>query len=1256
MATIEEYKDALLQANKDNNIQAAELLASKINEQQTPTAYVNPDKAGIEKIPYVGPILRPLAQPFYEAAATANIALVEGPGFIADVIGNLYGSVDVYTNDKINAKYNKQYKDDLNQLATSVNKLKAEGREVDDRYYDAILKLDELQGSGISFADASKRAGDWSEAFVQENLKDGILNKDFTNKVIDTLVEDSDTNKKVKNIIEDGLEKYKQSEYAPSANTLMNETFIGNTLKFFNAAVMEPAKFVLDAAGVPPDTSEAIVSAVTLRAGPLIGKGNKWAKDKTGYSSLVKKVYGTTDKVKTERIITKKQSEIDKLRGEGAGLFTENYNVVKKLESELKLIKESANQVQYDLLGNVKGYKKEYSKLFEMSDMDLFDNFSSGKLINFKTNYLQDMKKALTNTPEGLDGFKRFTQWSAKDAFKAGRTAQMNVIEGMQNLFGKTNGFGPKRSMSEKTINEYNQVIDVMEGTLPGSLRTKFTENQKTLETVINRFQKEQVQAVKYLQKRGLLKDFDINEKFFPRRLSLEKPGIMKNFFGDPFKIKYGDLAPREKSITADRIYYKAVDQATGRKVFFTVAEAVNPKQANKSNLPGQPIIAVNSSTAIGGGRFNKKQEAPGDSNSPNSLLAGELTLAAKNLNNGEGVRRAGDVIPAPTGPISKSLRLGDLKVEQVSRKEFSEVFKRELTTDPLLAMLDSLSEMRQMIRLDQYQRQLLKTSFGQRNIADITRAAERMAVQNQKMYDPKFPNKNIATTNKEFINNASRDVGVNQLSDLKLDVMEAGLTRFSGKKFSRRVASIIEDNFRPFEKSYLGRVSDALVKNMMLNPIPHMHNELIHFYSTKGFFGSLNPKKTKWAEDYKWAYEQVLNRTPEFVKLIEGGASSMSVNVMNTTAWGKIMQQGTDTFWKSNENTLGKSKKAYSAMHKASKGYANISEFAQYSMWTMRDVLYMQLVKQKMRGKNADGSPVTMQQAAKLVELHMPTYRLPETVGPESLLGYKITRNISKALQNPDWVIFARYKHGMVSSGLNTAKDILSGLDPILSRTGKAGSLVQQTLGYKDIALGRSKSKQFADGIDSGLALGTAMYMLYPMMDALYEELFDGDEVKIRRAGILHVLETAHDVTTQNKDLQSLRQVLLTINPALMFAYEVMMNETIYNGLPVYDFNDVTGSGNIEDFGKDLGTKVLQTIPQLSNILNAQDDYEEFDLDKALGRQFDAKIKTPNQTRKAAERKARLTVKNLNEAIDEGKDLGPYLEEYWKTEPYFAD
>ena len=122
------------------------------------------------------------------------------------------------------------------------------------------------------------------------------------------------------------------------------------------------------------------------------------------------------------------------------------------------------------------------------------------------------------------------------------------------------------------------------------------------------------------------------------------------------------------------------------------------------------------------------------------------------------------------------------------------------------------------------------------------------------------------------------------------------------------------------------------------------------------------------------------------------------------------------------------------------------------------------------------------------------------------------------------------------------------------------------------------------------------------------------------------------------------------------MLAYELMMNETMYNGMSIYDINDLTGSGNIEDFASDIGTKLLQTVPQVSTLIHAKDDYEEFDLDKALGRQFDAKIKTPKQSRTAAKRKARLQIQQLNEAIKEGKDLEPYLRDYWENSPYWAD
>ena len=302
------------------------------------------------------------------------------------------------------------------------------------------------------------------------------------------------------------------------------------------------------------------------------------------------------------------------------------------------------------------------------------------------------------------------------------------------------------------------------------------------------------------------------------------------------------------------------------------------------------------------------------------------------------------------------------------------------------------------------------------------------------------------------------------------------------------------------------------------------------------------------------------------------------------------------------------------------------------------------------------------MFQAAKEVELHMPTYRLPETIGPEGVLGYKITRKIAQVLSNPEIVIFARYKHGMVSSGMNTGKDMLAALDPILSNTGRPGKFVKDKIGYGDITLGRTQknmfglTKQVTDGLNSGLALGTAMYMLYPMMDGLYQALFDGDELKLRRAGILHVAETVYKVGTEESQLHNLRQVLLTINPTLQLAYELMMNQTIYNDQAIYDLNDLAGSGNIEDFIADVSIKLRDSVPQASNLINAYDEGEDFSGDKWLSKQLDAKTKSHRQLLKKQQRAAKEALKDLNKAIADGEqDLVPYLEDYWRVQPYWS-
>ena len=382
----------------------------------------------------------------------------------------------------------------------------------------------------------------------------------------------------------------------------------------------------------------------------------------------------------------------------------------------------------------------------------------------------------------------------------------------------------------------------------------------------------------------------------------------------------------------------------------------------------------------------------------------------------------------------------------------------------------------------------------------------------------------------------------------------------------------------------------------------------------------------TQWTKDTKWAHDQVLNRSPLYLRLIQKGMSSMSMNVINTRTWSNLQEINAKQFKKETGGKENyKDSKAYiNSVLGLSKGYAKVSEFAQYSMWTSRDVMFMQAVKQKAdlilkkqtkaweksgkKGPQPKESDALYMEAVKEVETHMPTYRLPETVGPEGILGYEITRKLSQLLQNPEIIIFSRYKHGMVSSGLNTIRDLSAILDPVLSRTGKAGKFVSDKLGYKEIQMHRSLKKQALDGLEAGGALAMSLYMIYPMMDALFQVLFDSDELRWRRAGINHVIEVGGHVFRGEKGMDSLRQVLMTINPALQLSFELMMNTNVYSGQNIVDYNDLLGDGDIGQFGSDLLDKGKSSIPQISNLMRAEDENEEASLRKWSTGQLDLK------------------------------------------------
>ena len=1251
MASLSEIQEALTNADAAGRTEDANKLADLYIKMQNETPKTNPNEAGVENLfgddngilGDVGNVgARVLAQPAYEGLVTANVA-AEAPAFVAGPLTQIWNSVDYYFDDDFNDVYKEQNLKDRTLLADEISK-KIENNEPYPTEWNTILKnLDDTKDDGISYAESSKLAGIKRDEVVKDMFEKGVLLDGAVNNSIESLVEDPEQQKQTKAIFEKLKKDIEESDVIPSAETAFNETITGNMLKGFGYLIEGVAEG-LNAAGLPEETAQSLTELASLFLGRPFSKLNAKAKEVTQYTpirnriaSTAQKVFWQTDKRKGQQAITKSELNLQKMKDKGASKES-----IEKAEIKLDEFKKSINNSQYGILENAKMVKAWDGKMFTKEDLDAFNVYNFDKMNN-PNSTVRKRDRTVPDTKEGLDTFKDSNLQVSKSNYKADLTAGEVLATRIGNLFGAENGWGKDRTFNKKTEQQYFEVQDVLEGTLPISRIKKFTEPQKQLYQVQKTLMKEHTKLTKKQQKLGILPKFEINDKFMPREWAAEKAGIISNFIGDYYKVRQGDLPARIPKSLNPRTYFKLEGTKGNNPLYITLGE----------NGSGKPIIIVNTAKPGKGGRQDKRSYEPKEDGNYYNKLAYQLTEANKQLD-GTGLKNVGDKLFPKTKDFN-AMDLGELTLRDVSSKEIRAVYPKEQVLDTLAALSRSVIEKRQSVSQAAWQKDIMKSAFGKTNFKMVTEYADRVQKDKQNMYDPRYPNKNRTESDRQKEINKGDDVNIGQLTSLKFDTDAAGLKGWGDMKVSRRVGDILQDSYREFNKSILGSISDALVKNMMLNPIPHMHNELIHYYSTSGVsksFGSLFTTKgrKRWAEQGEWAMKQVMERTPEYQQLIRDGASSMSVNVRNTNAWTKVMQQGTETFWR--KEPKGWKIPGKDGLHKISKGYANISNYAQYSMWSMRDVLYMHLVKQKM-----DKQGIPMLQAAKQVELHMPSYRLPETVGSESALGYKITRHISRALQNPDWIIFARYKHGMVSSGINTAKDLTALLDPVLTRTGKVGSKVKDVLGYQDIALGRSKKQQALDGMDSGLALGTAMYMIYPMMDALYDVLFDGDEVKMRRAGILHVLETMGKVKSQETGYQSLKQVLLTINPALMLVYEMMMNETTYNGMPIYDVNDLPGgTGNIEDLAGDLGTKLLQTVPQVSTLIHAKDDYDEFDGDKAWGRQWDAKIKTRKQVRSANERKSRLQTMQLNEAMDEGKDLEPYMREYWENSPYWAD
>lgn len=412
-------------------------------------------------------------------------------------------------------------------------------------------------------------------------------------------------------------------------------------------------------------------------------------------------------------------------------------------------------------------------------------------------------------------------------------------------------------------------------------------------------------------------------------------------------------------------------------------------------------------------------------------------------------------------------------------------------------------------------------------------------------------------------------------------------IPQFEGYAFKDDIASMIEDFAKSNNPNALTYLSGALIKNMMLNPLPHMMNEGWHLYNARGLTGWVTPAGIyRFAKTGMQALKSVMTQDHAYRETLLDGGSLLSAKVRNNAFSEELFNKANKEFSQTPEfQSLAKRMGM-----KPIQLYDAISKKANIAMWTVRDMMYMQMINEKMAYEG-----MTRQQAIKDVERHMPSYRIPHKV-----MG---SRALSEVLQNPNVTVFSRYHYGLVNSLKETAMDLAA------LRNGQAGV------------------RQFLHGADTAAAIAVAIAALYPLQDMVAQWLTGNEDATQRRAGPYHIFHALHGVATLEKDPMAVIASFFTFNPALLAGAQLIANRKLYNGQPIYNPED---SG--EKIWSDITDYTLTQMPMISQAFKVGKEESEgfknwmarqLDIDSPTGEAVMKREKMVGRKQKAGARRS---------------------------------
>ena len=412
-------------------------------------------------------------------------------------------------------------------------------------------------------------------------------------------------------------------------------------------------------------------------------------------------------------------------------------------------------------------------------------------------------------------------------------------------------------------------------------------------------------------------------------------------------------------------------------------------------------------------------------------------------------------------------------------------------------------------------------------------------------------------------------------------------IPQLRGWHFDPKTAAIISDFAKVWNNGMYMKLSNALVKNMMLNPIPHMFNEVMHLWNARGFTGWLpgTGGLSRLATTGRQAWRDVGQQTQFYRDIMREGGSILGADPRNKGYFETIQKEAQRQIFGTPEMQNSLKQLAKKLGTTTGNLYNSVSDASQKAMWFTRDVMYVQYIREIMgQHEKRTGSKMELKDAIAEAERHMPNYRMPSEV--------LSSRMLSQVLRDPRVSMFSRYHYGMMRSLINTVKDI----DPRNLKTPE----------------GR---QHFREGVDSMLAIGVALGVLYPLMDQMAEAVF-GEGAEQRRAGPYHMIQAAMDVSSGKKDASALIWPMFTFNPMLLTLGQLAINKKIFTGKEIYHPDDSIG-----DIASDVGSYAVGQVPQASPVISAST--EEGGATKLVARQFDIKAKTEKDLEREARAKA---------------------------------